>query len=60
MMRKQNPMDILAAEERVYTPEAVKIAISFEFTTMRALYNQSNLSEKYPIFWFERASGDVI
>src|SRR5206468_8273954 len=61
MMQKQNPMDILAAEERVYTPEGrQKLQFSFEFMTTKAFYNQSNVSEKYLIFWFKRASGDVI
>jgi hypothetical protein len=60
MMQKQNFMDILAPEERVYTPEAVKIAISFEFMGTRTLYNQSNPREKYLFFSFEQASGHVI
>ena len=51
MMQKQNPMDILAAEERVYTPEGrQKLQFSFEFTTTKAFYNKSNLSKKYTFF----------
>jgi hypothetical protein len=56
-MQKQKTEDILRREERIYIPmtwERPKIAILYEITGSRALYNQGNLPKKYTFFFVRR------